>query len=76
MSVFEFILWILHIISAIVVIIYLVVAAYEFFCDLGWFERWAKETGKPKYFVYLVVVVSVVCMIMIFVTGSLLNQIA
>ena len=45
MSVLEFVLWILHIISALISIVVMIAVGYHNFVDLNWFEEWIEKNN-------------------------------
>ena len=70
----EFVLWILHIISALISI----VAIIRWACDqyiVDWFEEWVEKNNISPFVANLLSFIGTISIIIAFVTGMILKEI-
>ena len=70
----EFVLWILHIISALISI----VAIIRWACDqyiVDWFEEWVEKNKISPFVEKLVIWIGIISIMIAFVTGMILEEI-
>ena len=75
MSVLEFVLWILHIISALISIVVMIAVGYHNFVDLNWFEEWIEKNEISPFIEKLLFFIGSISILIAFVTGMILDTI-
>ena len=70
----EFVLWILHIISALISIVTIVAGWYDLYI-VDWFEEWVEKNKISLFVEKLVIWIGIISIMIAFVTGMILETI-
>lgn len=70
----EFVLWIFHIISALISIVTIVAGGYDLYI-VGWFEEWVEKNKISPFVENLVIWIGIISIVIAFVTGMILETI-
>ena len=70
----EFVLWILHIISALISIVTIIAGWYDLYI-VDWFEEWVEKNKISPFVEKLVIWIGIISIMIAFVTGMILETI-
>lgn len=70
----EFVLWIFHIVSALISIVTIIAGGYDLYI-VDWFDEWVEKNKISPFVEKLVIWIGSISIVIAFVTGMILKEI-